>query len=223
MFERLAGVFIVVISTALVLMQFAIVRNVGVSLLASAGVAGVVIGFAAQKSLGTIVAGLQLSLTQPIRIGDSLVIEGEFGTIEQILLTYVVVRLWDDRRMVVPVTRFLDQPFQNWSKVTAQLTGAVTITCDFSTPVARAREELQRVVSESRLWDGRTCALQVTEANERSITLRALVSAANASAAWDLRCEVREKLIAFLCALDGGKHLPRVREEEVPVLAPGPS
>jgi small-conductance mechanosensitive channel len=219
MFERVAGVLLVVVSTALVFMQFAIVRNVGVSLLASAGLAGVVLGFAAQKSLGTIFAGVQLSLTQPIRIGDSVVIEGEFGKIEQILLTYVVVNLWDDRRMVVPVSRFLEQPFQNWSKVTAQLTGAVTITCDFATPVDRAREELQRVTSASKLWDGRLCVLQVTEASDRSITLRALVSAANPSAAWDLRCEVREKLIAFLCALDGGRHLPRVREEPLPGLA----
>ena len=223
MFERVAGVLIVVVATALVLIQFAIVRNVGVSLLASAGLAGVVLGFAAQKSLGTIFAGIQLSLTQPIRIGDSVVIEGEFGTIEQILLTYVVVKLWDDRRMVVPVARFLEQPFQNWSKVTAQLTGAVTITCDFATPVERAREELHRLVGASKLWDGRTCVLQVTEASERSITLRALVSAANPSAAWDLRCEVREKLIAFLCALDGGKHLPRAREETLAGLAPRPN
>jgi small-conductance mechanosensitive channel len=223
MFERVAVVLIVVVSTALVLVQFAIVRNVGISLLASAGLAGVVLGFAAQKSLGTIFAGIQLSLTQPIRIGDSVVVEGEFGNVEQILLTHVVVSLWDDRRMVVPVSRFLEQPFQNWSKVTAQLTGAVTVTCDFATPVERLREELRRIVGTSRLWDGRVCVLQVTDASERSITLRALVSAANSSAAWDLRCEVREKLVAFLCALDGGKHLPRAREEWFAGLAPPPN
>jgi small-conductance mechanosensitive channel len=215
MLERVAGVLLSLIASALILMQFAVVRSIGVSLLASAGLAGVVLGFAAQKSLGALVAGLQLSFTQPIRIGDSVVIEGEFGVVEQILLTYVVVKVWDERRLVVPVTRFLEQPFQNWSKVTAQLTGAVTLTCDFRTPVPLAREELRRICGASLLWDGRTCVLQVTEANERSITLRALASAASPGAAWDLRCEVREKLVAFLCALEEGRHLPRAREEQL--------
>ena len=215
-FQRMARVFIVVIAGALALMQFAVIRSIGISILASAGLAGVVLGFAAQKSLGAMVAGLQLSLTQPIRIGDGIVIEGEYGTVEQILLTHVVVRLWDDRRMIVPVTRFLEQPFQNWTRTSSQLTGAVTLTCDFHMPVDLLRKELERICRAHALWDGRKCVLQVTDASERSMTVRALVTAANASAVWDLRCDVREKLVAFIAGLDGGRHLPRGREEWMP-------
>jgi small-conductance mechanosensitive channel len=220
-FERVAEVLIVVVATAFALVQFEVVRSIGVSLLASAGIAGVVVGFAAQKSLGGIIAGVHLSITQPIRMGDSILIEGEFGTVEEINLTYVVVRLWDERRLVVPVGRFLDQPFQNWTKVGSELIGTVTIACDFGTPVERVRAELVRVCSLSPHWDRRSCSLQMTEAGERSVTLRAVMSSANASALWDLRCEVRERLVRFLLELEGGRYVARAREEWLGGRPPG--
>jgi small-conductance mechanosensitive channel len=211
--ERVAEVLVSIVAVAVVLVQFDVVRSVGLSLLASAGIAGVVVGIAAQRSLGGIIAGVQLSITQPIRIGDTVMIEGENGTIESINLTYVVVRLWDERRMVVPVTRFLEQPFQNWTKVASAMTGTVTLACDFATPVELVRKELVRICTTSAHWDKRACSLQVLDAGERSITLRAVVSSVTAGESWDLRCEVREQLVRFLCLLDGGRYLPRGREE----------
>ncbi len=209
--NRVVSVLIFLIGSALVALQFQVVRSVGMSLLASAGVAGVVLGFAAQKSLGALLAGIQLSLSQPIRIGDSVVIEGEFGTIEDIGLTYVAVRLWDERRLIVPTPRFLDQPFQNWSRTNTGLIGSVVLRVDFHLPVAALRAELERLIAEEPLWDGRVVNLQLTDAGEKSLELRVLVSARSPSALWDLRTSVREKLVAWLQAQSEGLYVPHAR------------
>ncbi|MBZ4410176.1 mechanosensitive ion channel family protein [Myxococcus faecalis] len=191
-----------VVAAALLLMQFEVVRNVGVSLLASAGIAGIVIGLAAQKSIATLLAGIQLSITQPVRIGDQVVVETEFGTVEEITLTYVVLRVWDQRRMVIPITYFLDKPFQNWSKVSPELLGAVTLQVDYSTDVDALRGELKRILDHEAkaLWDGRVQTVVVLEAQDRTLTIRALVSAANPDRLFELRALVREKLVIFLRA-----------------------
>ena len=202
-----------VIAAALLLMQFETVRNVGVSLLASAGLAGIVIGLAAQKPVASLLAGIQISITQPIRIGDNVVIEGEFGTVEEITLTYVVVKVWDERRLVIPISQFLDKPFQNWSKVSPDILGTAEVYADFRTDVPGLRAELSRVLHDEgrALWDGKVQGLQVTALGERTMTLRALVSAADSGKAFDLRCLVREKLIEYLGRQPHG--LPIVRAE----------
>ena len=202
-----------VLAISLLLLQFEAVRNVGVSLLASAGIAGLVIGLAAQKSISTLLAGIQLSITQPVRIGDTVIVENEWGWIEEITLTYVVVKVWDLRRLVVPMTHFLDKPFQNWSKVSPEILGTVELYADYKTDVAAVRVELVRILhNEGReLWDGKAQGVQVTACGERTMTLRALVSASDAGKQWDLRCLVREKLIAFLQRQPRG--LPVLRAE----------
>ena len=173
-------------------------RHVGTSILASAGIASVIIGFAAQRSLGTLVAGLQIAITQPIRIDDVVIVENEWGRIEEITLTYVVVRIWDLRRLVVPISYFLEKPFQNWTRVSAHLLGTVMLHVDYTVPLNVMREELDRILEQSKLWDHKVKVLQVTDTTDRTLELRALVSAGNASAAWDLRCEVREAMVDFL-------------------------
>jgi small-conductance mechanosensitive channel len=213
---RVANVAIAILATALMLTQFEIVRTIGVSLLASAGVAGVVLGFAAQRTIGSLIAGIQLSFTQPIRIGDVVIVEKEWGTIEEITLTFVVVRVWDERRLVVPMTRFLEQPFENWTKVSPALHGTVFFNADFGLPLDEVRRELDRIVVGHRLWDGRTKNVCVTNATERTIEVRALVSAANADNLWDLRVDLRERLIAWLRAYDDGRYLPLLRVDESP-------
>jgi small-conductance mechanosensitive channel len=219
--ERVASVIIVVFAGAVILVQFDAVRTFGISLLASAGIAGIVIGLAAQKSLGGVIAGIQLSITQPIRIGDTVVVEGENGTIEEINLTYVIVRVWDGRRLVVPITRFLDQPFQNWTKVSAELLGPVMLSVDYTTPVETVRTELRTFVEKHTAWDGRRCTLQVTDTTDKAMVLRALVSAADADRLFTLRCDVREHLVGFLQRLEGGVYLPRAREEPIVLRRPG--
>jgi len=218
--QRIGSVIVAAVSVAVVLMQFEFVRNVGVSLLASAGLAGVMLGVAAQKSLSGVIAGIQISLTQPIRIGDTVVIEKENGVIEEINLTYVVVRLWDLRRLVVPIARFLDQPFENWSKVTPELLGTVTVPVDYTTPVDRVREEFERRCKAHAAWDGRLCKLEVTDSGERSMCLRGLVSATNSSKLWTLRCDLREQIVAYLRDLDGGAYLVRQRTAPADPRAP---
>jgi small-conductance mechanosensitive channel len=195
---RAAITLIVVITAALALITFDPVRQYGVSLFASAGVAGLVAGLAARPVLSNLIAGVQIAMTQPIRIEDAVIVENEWGRIEEITATYVVVRLWDWRRLVVPLSYFIEKPFQNWTRETAALIGSVLIYVDYTVPVARVREKLNEIVSQSKLWDRQVVNLQVTDAKEGTVELRALMSAASASAAWDLRCEVREKLIAFL-------------------------
>ncbi len=200
-----------VLALALILMQFEVVRSVGVSLLASAGVAGIVFGLAAQKSIGNLLMGIQLSITQPVRIGDTVIVEGEWGQIEEINLTYVVVRIWDQRRLVVPVSKFLDAPFQNWTKKETELIGVVFFHADYRLPVAKAREHLEGILKEQEKWDERAFGLVVTDATERTIQVRCTMSAKDASDAWDLRCAVRERMIEWLKELEGGRYLPVLR------------
>ncbi len=212
---RIASILVGVIALAAVLLQFQLVRSVGTSLLASAGVAGIVLGLAAQKSLGAIIAGVQLSLAQPVRIGDTVSVDGQAGSVEELHLTYVVVKLWDERRLIVPIGKFLDQSFENWSRQGTRLKGEVLLHLDFLAPIDAIRAELQRVCEGAPQWDGRVCRLQMTEATERGMTLRAVVSAADADALWDLRCLVRERLVGFVATLGGGRHLVRARSESV--------
>jgi small-conductance mechanosensitive channel len=188
-------------------------RVVGTSLLASAGVAGLVVGLSAQRTIATVLAGLQLSLTQPLRAGDVVIMEGEWGTVEEITLTYVVVRIWDQRRLVVPITKVLEAPFQNWTRAGSELLGTVFLHADHRVPVQLVREELARFVETRPEWDRRVVGVQVTDATERGVVLRALVSSADASRGWDLRCAVREHLVGFLQRLEGGRYLPRTRLE----------
>jgi small-conductance mechanosensitive channel len=196
--ERTATALIVVVTIACVLITFESVREYGVSLFASAGIAGLIAGLAARPVLSNLFAGIQIAMTQPIRLEDAVIVENEWGWIEEITGTYVVVRLWDWRRMIVPLSYFIEKPFQNWTRQSPALIGSVLIYVDYTVPVARVREELTKIVSRSKLWNGQVVNLQVTDAKHDTVELRALVSAANASAAWDLRCEVRESLIAFL-------------------------
>jgi small-conductance mechanosensitive channel len=214
--RRVLEVATYIVSAALLLMQFEVVRNVGVSLLASAGLAGLVIGLAAQKSISTLLAGIQLSVTQPIRLGDQVVVESEFGTVEEITLTYVVVRVWDERRMVIPITQFLDKPFQNWSRGSSMMLGDVLLQVDYSTDIDAVRVELRRILENEghELWDGKVQGVVVLNVLEKTLSVRALVSA-DSSKLFDLRCLVRERLIVFLRNHPGW--LPTVRSETRPL------
>ena len=198
MLKKVTLTMIGIFTLASMLMVFDSVRQFGASILASAGIAGIIIGFAAQRSVATLLAGVQIALTQPIRLDDVVIVENEWGHIEDITLTYVVVRLWDLRRLVVPITYFIEQPFQNWTRPSAEIVGTVFLHVDYAVPVDALRVELTRLLKTSRMWDGKVNVLQVTDAQEHTLRLRALVSAANASLAWDLRCEIRERLVAFI-------------------------
>jgi small-conductance mechanosensitive channel len=205
---------VVIIATGSVLMLFDPVRQFGTSILASAGIAGVVIGFAAQKTLGNVLAGIQIALTQPLLIDDIVVVEGEFGQIEEITLTYVTVRTWDLRRLVVPITQFVERPFQNWSRVSTDLLGTVILYLDYQAPLAELRKELKRLVENNPKWDRKVCGLQVTDTNQSTIVVRALVSSTSPGKVFDLRCEVREALIDFL-RRNHPESLPKVRNVDV--------
>jgi small-conductance mechanosensitive channel len=211
---RTADLFVLVVTIAAALMTFEPVRQYGVSLFASAGVAGIVAGLAARPVLSNLFAGVQLAMTQPIRIDDQVIIENEWGSIEEITSTYVVVRLWDWRRLIVPLTYFIEKPFQNWTRETAALIGTSFIYVDYRAPVEAIRQKLNDIVKASKLWDGRVVSLQVTDAKEGTIELRCLTSANNAPHVFDLRCEVREKLIDFL-QKEHPEALPRRRQEMV--------
>jgi small-conductance mechanosensitive channel len=180
------------------LMTFEKVRQLGTTILASAGIIGIVVGIAAQRTIGTFIAGLQIAFTQPIRIDDVVIVENEWGRIEEITLTYVVVKIWDMRRLIVPITYFIEKPFQNWTRVTTDLLGTVYIYVDYTVPVETVRAELQKILKDSKLWDGKVCVLQATNASEHALELRALMSAPDASTAWNLRCHVREKMVEFI-------------------------
>ena len=207
-------VIVVIIALATMLMTFARIRAFGVSILASAGIMGIIVGFAAQRSLATLLAGLQIAITQPIRINDVVIVEGEWGTIEEITLTYVVVKIWDLRRMIVPVTFFLEKTFQNWTRSTSNILGTVLISVDYTAAVPQIRQKLLEILQQSPLWDREVWGLQVTGAGEQVLELRALMSAVDAPTAWDLRCEVREKLVAYLQE-NYPESLPKIRSLEV--------
>ncbi len=210
--QRIFNVVVIIVTAGIMLMTFPEIRQLGASLLASAGLAGLIIGMAMKSTLANLIAGLQIALTGPIRIDDVVIVEGEWGWIEEILTTYVVVRTWDLRRLVVPLSYFIDNVFQNWTRRTADLLAYVYIYCDYAVPVEELRQEFRRLLESSPLWDRRVCNLQVSDASEHTVQIRALTSAADSSKAWDLRCYVREKLIQFLQE----KHpesLPKTRAE----------
>jgi small-conductance mechanosensitive channel len=199
--QRVAKTLLVIVTTAAALMTFESVRQYGVSLFASAGAAGLVLGLAARPVLGNLLAGIQIAMTQPIRVEDQVVVDGEAGSIETITSTYVVVRLWDLRRMVVPLSYFIEKPFQNWTYEGAAQIGSVLLRVGPSVSVDRLRRKLDEIVHQSALWDGEVARLEVTDITIDAVELRALVSARTPTQSWNLRCEVREKLLEFLQAL----------------------
>jgi small-conductance mechanosensitive channel len=212
MLLRATQTVLVIITIASALMTVDAVRQYGVSLFASAGAAGIILGLAARPVLSNLLAGIQIAMTQPIRVEDSVIVEGESGWIETITSTYVVIRIWDLRRMIVPLSYFIEKPFQNWTYQSADLLGTVFLHLDYTVPVERLREELQRIVADTPLWDGKVAVLQVTDATPNTLEVRCLVSARNAGQTWDLRCLVRERLIDFLQA-EYPHALPRQRTE----------
>jgi small-conductance mechanosensitive channel len=212
MLRRIAAVVITFVAGSLMLMTFPAIRHVGLTLFASAGLAGLVAGMAARSTLSNLLAGVQIALTEPIRLEDVVIVEGEWGWIEEIGTTFVVVRIWDLRRLVVPLSYFIEHPFQNWTRVTADLLGTVFVYTDYTVPVEEVRAELLRILQASQMWDGKVWGLQVTDATEHTLQLRALMSAPDSNIGWDLRCHVREKLVAFL-QQRYPHSLPRVRAE----------
>jgi small-conductance mechanosensitive channel len=196
--ERIIIAVVIIISISIALMTFEGIRKIGVSLFASAGVAGIILGFAAQKLLGNVLAGFQIAIAQPIRLDDVVIVEGEWGWIEEITITYVVVRIWDKRRLVIPTTYFIEKPFQNWTRESAEILGTVFIYTDYTVPFDKLREELTRILQSDPNWDGKTNVLQVTNATEKTVEVRALMSSHDSPSAWDLRVNVREKLIGYL-------------------------
>jgi small-conductance mechanosensitive channel len=210
--RRTAVGVVIVIGIAVMLMTFPVIRNVGAGLFASAGLAGLVVGMAARPGLSNMLAGLQIVLTQPIRLDDVVVVEGEWGRVEDIQTTYVVIRIWDQRRLILPLSYFIEKPFQNWTRVSADLLGTVFLHVDYSVPVDELRGELHRILESSPLWDKKVWNLQVTDADEHTVQLRALMSCSDSSSAWDLRCLVREQLIKFI-QQHYPESLPRTRAE----------
>jgi small-conductance mechanosensitive channel len=195
---RIAVAMVVLIGLAAIFMTIPMVRQFGAGLLASAGVAGIAIGFAAKPVLSNLIAGVQIALTQPIRLDDVVIIQNEWGRIEEISGTYVVVRIWDERRLVVPLNYFIENPFENWTRTTARLTGTVFLWMDYRMPLDPLRAELRRLCEAAPEWDRRVCVLQLVDASDRAVQLRALVSAADSGRAWDLRCRIREGLVAYV-------------------------
>jgi small-conductance mechanosensitive channel len=210
--QRVATILLGIVTVAAALMTLPAVRQYGVSLFASAGAAGLVLGLAARPVLSNLLAGIQIAMTQPIRVEDVVIVEGEWGWIETITSTYVVVRLWDLRRMIVPLSYFIEKPFQNWTYQSSDLIGSVFLRVDYTVPIDRLRAKLERVVQANPQWDRKVVVLQVTDTPDSFVELRALVSARNSGDLWDLRCAVREQLIAFLQA-EYPQALPRQRVE----------
>ncbi|WP_261997754.1 mechanosensitive ion channel family protein [Stenotrophomonas sp. Ste96] len=203
---------IILVGVSLILLTFPMVRQIGTALLASAGIIGLVAGIAAKPVFGNLIAGLQIALTQPIRLDDVVIVEGEWGRVEEINSSYVVVRIWDARRMVVPLTWFIEHPFQNWTRRSADLLGTAFLWLDYTAPIPAIRVELERICKGEALWDGQVCVTQVTETSERTLQVRLLVSARNSGDAFDLRCIVRERMLDFL-AREHPQALPRTRAE----------
>lgn len=205
-------ILIIVLTISIALMTFESVRQYGISLFASAGAAGLIVGLAARPVLSNLIAGVQIAITQPIRVDDAVVVEGEWGWIEEITGTYVVIKIWDWRRLVVPLSYFIEKPFQNWTRHTASIIGTIFFYVDYSVPVERLREKLTEFANANPLWDGQVVVLQVTDAQERTLELRALVSATSSPKAWDLRCQIRESMIGFIQS-EYPDALPRYRAE----------
>ena len=196
--RKLVIFLIVVLTICAILLSFDNLRRLGAGLLTGVGVGGVIVGFAAQRSLGNFLAGLQIAFTQPIRIDDVLVVEGEWGRVEEITLTYVVISIWDERRLILPINYFIEKPFQNWTRSSSDILGTAFIYVDYTAPVAEIRKEFVRLINSTELWDKRVQVLQVTNASENTIELRLLMSALSSSRAFDLRCYIRENLVFFI-------------------------
>ncbi len=208
--ERVIVFTIIIISIGLILLSFEGIREIGIGIFASAGVAGIIIGLSAQKVVGALLAGIQIAITQPFRIDDAVVVENEWGWIEEINLTYVVVRIWDKRRLVLPSTYFLEKPFQNWTRNNADIVGSIFLYTDYTVPFEKLRKELSRLLHETDLWDKKVNVLQVTDSKESTVEIRILVSAKNSPTAWDLRVYIREKMIDFI-QLNYPDSLPKTR------------
>ena len=191
-------IILVVIAASAILMNFESARKLGTGLLTSAGILGIIVGFAAQKSIANLLAGFQIAFTQPIRIDDVVVVENEWGKIEEINLTYVVVRIWDQRRLVLPINYFLEKPFQNWTRTTADIWGTVFLYVDHTIPVNNLKEKLKALLESTPLWDGKVQVLQVTDIKEKTVELRCLMSAKDSPTAFDLRCYIREKMLEYI-------------------------
>lgn len=196
--KRLLIVIVVVISVSVILLNFESVRKFGAGILTSAGIAGIIIGFAAQRSLGNLLAGLQIAFSQPIRLDDVVIVENEWGTVEEITLTYVVIKLWDLRRLVVPLNYFIEKPFQNWTKNSADIVGAVSLFLDYNVPIEALRTKLDELLNSNPLWDGKTKAMQIINATDKTLEVRALMGARNAGDSWELKCYVREELVKYI-------------------------
>ncbi len=196
--RRIIVVVVSIVALSAMLMTFPSIRRIGESLFASAGLAALIAGLAARPTLSSLIAGVQIALTEPIRLDDVVIVEGEWGRIEEIGTTYVVVRIWDQRRLVVPLNYFIEKPFENWTRQSANILGTVYLYTDYSVPVEEVRSELKRILERSGKWDGEVCGLQVTDTTAQTMQLRALLSAPDSSVAWDLRCFVREELIRFV-------------------------
>ncbi|MGI0105726.1 mechanosensitive ion channel family protein [Salinimicrobium sp. WS361] len=210
--ERIAIFVVVLFALGIALLTFDGVEEIGVSILTSAGIAGIVLGLSAQKVFGTIFAGIQIAIAQPIRIDDVVIVEGEWGRIEEIKLTYVVVQIWDKRRLVLPTTYFIEKPFQNWTRNSSDILGTVYIYTDFDLPIDKLREEQTRLLNATDLWDRKVDVIQVTDLTEKTMELRALMSAKDAPTAWDLRVYARENLLKFIQE-NFPDSLPRTRLE----------
>ena len=201
------------VAIAVALTQFEIVRKVGVSLLASAGVVGVVLGIAAQKSVSNVIAGIQISVAQPIRIGDRVRISGDIGWIEEITLTYVIMKTWDQRRRVLPITYFIENEFENWTLISSQQIGEIVLHVDFHVPVAQVRQRIIQFIEEDEDWDGHVADVIVRDTTQDHVILRATASSSDPGRSWALKCRIRERALEYLQELDGGRYLPRRRLE----------
>ncbi|MFP4377279.1 MAG: mechanosensitive ion channel family protein [Spirochaetales bacterium] len=224
--RRIASFLIFVLALGAILLTFEGIRQVGTTLLTTAGVAGIIVGFAAQQTLGLVFAGLLIAFTQPIRLGDAVVIEGEWGWVEEITLTYVVIKIWDWRRLIVPITYFLDNNIQNWTRTSSRLIGSIYLYIDYGFPIQEIREALDRVLKKTDLWDGGVSVVQVTDVTEKSAQVRVLVTAKDSPRLWDLRCLVREQLISYV-QQEHPEMMPRFRaivgEQEMQDVAALPS
>jgi len=208
--RKMFMVVIVLLTIAAVLFSFDGMRRIGAGLLTGVGVSGIIIGFAAQKSLSNLLAGFQIAFTQPIRIDDVLVVEGEWGKVEEITLTYVVLHIWDQRRLILPINYFIEKPFQNWTRLSAEILGTVFIYADYSLPINEFRNEFDRILTKHPLWDKRVKVVQITDSKDKVMEIRALMSAENSSNAFDLRCDIREGLIQFI-QNNYPQSLPKIR------------
>lgn len=196
--RKMAMFVLILLAVCVILLQFEGVRKYGSTILTSAGIAGVILGLAAQKTIGNLLAGIQIAFTQPIKIDDNVVVEGEWGWIEEINLTYVVVKIWDKRRLILPITYFTEQTYQNWTRNSSDILGTVFLYMDYTIPIEEVRKQFVKILESTPLWDKEAQVLQIVDSTERSMNIRLLMSARNAPQAWDLRCYVREKMIVYI-------------------------